>query len=53
VLSRRVASVLADDLGLELVVRGLDNNVLGKRKLCEVNVVLVGSGDVSAMLKHD
>jgi hypothetical protein len=46
VLSRRVASILANDLGLGLVVRGLDDNVLGRRELCEVDVVLVGSRDI-------
>lgn len=46
-LSRRVAGVLANNLGLELVVRGLDNNVLGGRDLSEINIVFVGPDYVS------
>jgi hypothetical protein len=41
-LSRRVTGVLANNLWLEFVVRGLDNDVLGRRDLSEIDIVLIG-----------
>lgn len=46
-LSRRVTGVLANNLGLEFVVRGLYNNVLGRRDLSEIDIVFVGPDYVS------
>lgn len=44
VLLRRLGRVLANDLGLEIVVGRLDDNVSRRRDFGEVDVVIVGPG---------
>jgi hypothetical protein len=44
VLPRRLRRVLANDLGLELIVGRLNDNVSRRGDFCEVDVVIVGPG---------